>query len=219
MALWHFMAMPGNEQFQWGGTNRARNGDGSSWSMQHPQPVTLSASSAWIFWMAKPYVSKPVIGLLSNMSFPEWMLFWMYHLCWQTWWHFGNIEKTLPRQGNGDENLVTEGTKKFSWTGGLGSLLFLAVLYNVGGSTWFLLQHLEDYKISSKFSPKSPLHRFANVAGFLLVADTCCACSFAFLPPGRSIGSSTTLILTTRLPPQAVADSDANKPLVKEANT
>ena len=76
-----------------------------------------------------------------------------------------------------------------------------------------------NYKISSKFSPKSPLHRFANVAGFLLVADTCCACSFAFLPPGRSIGSSTTLILTTRLPPQAVADSDANKPLVKEADT
>ena len=164
---------------------------------------------------------------------------------------------------------------------GLGPVLFLAVLYNVGGSTWFLLQHLEDaskmgrlwwlreslnaeapasrctfwvldwqqleyiksgllenmllfkdkvlvctsnvcypnYKISSKFSPKSPLHRFANVAGFLLVADTCCACSFAFLPPGRSIGSSTTLILTTRLPPQAVADSDANKPLVKEADT
>ena len=97
MALWHFMAMPGNEHFQWGGTNRARNGHGSSWSMQHPQPVTLSASSGWIFWMAKPYVSKPVIGLLSNMSFPEWMLFWMYHLCWQTWWHFGNIEKTLPR--------------------------------------------------------------------------------------------------------------------------
>ena len=30
VALWYFMATPSNEHFQWGGTNRARNGHGSS---------------------------------------------------------------------------------------------------------------------------------------------------------------------------------------------
>ena len=137
MALWHLMAMLGNEQFQWGGTNRARNGHGSSWSMQHPQPVTLSASSAWIFWMAKPYVSKPVIGLLSNMSFPEWMLFWMYHLCWQTWWHFRNIEKTLPRAQRTQGIQYFDSFNTFSSKQKLQQALI--------SSAWFCLAKGEEY--------------------------------------------------------------------------